>query len=890
MKKLLLTASIGLVAFASDAQSIMKAYGSPCVGVEMVFQFMGNCTVNYWTVNSGGTITYTSPDKKSIKVRYTIATTAFISANYMNCGSGTASYPPLAISSTVTPSITISATSPTSALRSCPINFTASIANGGTSPIVTWLRNGAAIGSGMSISYSSFNSGDVVQAQLTSNHPCMTTATVASNTISVTVTEITSHTLSGSSVCPGQVTSIYLSGSQPGVTYELVRNGSPTGLTQAGGGSFLRWDNQPAGTYTVTGRSCSTPITVGGPFTVSQINPGNVQISTSGPPVLCSGSPITLTASGGSSYVWRSGGITLSTATSFVLNPTQPTTVQLEGRESNCQTQVFSSIYIDVSASTAGGSTQAVQSGQAANTVCSGNFGLTSLVAGSYVGTIIKWEYSFNGTSYTNWGQAGQVTTTESCCMGQPGETIYVRAILKNGYCQEVPSSPTTYYWKPLPTAPAIPQTGRAETEFCQGTTEKFNSAAAEGTLTWFVTGVGNSIDQNGNVQWANDFSGLATVSVRTSNICGPSELASQPVTINASSQGGNAFSTSSQGSYLLVDSKDFGTSTVNGNRGNVLRWEYSNDQNIWINWGQEQRITTLTTCCIDKPGNSIWVRAISRNGQCPEQASYPVRYSWGDEDENFIRAYTSRIAISEKDSVYELSNQKTKVSLQSQYFDGLGRVTQAISKAASPDSQDLVEFHEYEAFGRELVKFLPYEATGSLGYIRSNPKNEQSAFYSLATGKEKVPHDLFPFAGSVVEASPLNRILKQGAPGAAWQPAAGVDHTVKTQYRFNKANEVLLWTLDAATGLVIVSSFSQLRYYSPNELRATVITDENGNEVSEFTDKLGRTILKRVQSGGSWAAKTYADTYYIYDDAGNLRVVVPPEAVANVRLITDVY
>jgi len=58
---------------------------------------------------------------------------------------------------------------------------------------------------------------------------------------------------------------------------------------------------------------------------------------------------------------------------------------------------------------------------------------------------------------------------------------------------------------------------------------------------------------------------------------------------------------------------------------------------------------------------------------------------------------------------------------------------------------------------------------------------------------------------------------------------------------------------------------------------------------VIEFIDKLQRTILKRVQAVTSpnlslYVAGEWADTYYIYDDFGNLRFVLPPEAIANIE------
>jgi hypothetical protein len=44
--------------------------------------------------------------------------------------------------------------------------------------------------------------------------------------------------------------------------------------------------------------------------------------------------------------------------------------------------------------------------------------------------------------------------------------------------------------------------------------------------------------------------------------------------------------------------------------------------------------------------------------------------------------------------------------------------------------------------------------------------------------------------------------------------------------------------------------------------------------------DKLGHTVCKKVQSGTTGGLPVYVSTYYVYNDIGNLAVVLPPEAV----------
>ena len=49
-------------------------------------------------------------------------------------------------------------------------------------------------------------------------------------------------------------------------------------------------------------------------------------------------------------------------------------------------------------------------------------------------------------------------------------------------------------------------------------------------------------------------------------------------------------------------------------------------------------------------------------------------------------------------------------------------------------------------------------------------------------------------------------------------------------------------------------------------------ITDEDGKQVKTFTDSQGRIVLKRQIGQGD-----YIDTYYVYNDLGDLRFVLSP-------------
>jgi hypothetical protein len=65
-------------------------------------------------------------------------------------------------------------------------------------------------------------------------------------------------------------------------------------------------------------------------------------------------------------------------------------------------------------------------------------------------------------------------------------------------------------------------------------------------------------------------------------------------------------------------------------------------------------------------------------------------------------------------------------------YFDGLGRALQSIGVNASPGGKDILLPTEYDEFGKETKKYLPYTVDGNNGLFRNNAISEQQSFYSL--------------------------------------------------------------------------------------------------------------------------------------------------------------
>ncbi|MDR6735528.1 DUF6443 domain-containing protein [Sphingobacterium sp. 2149] len=244
---------------------------------------------------------------------------------------------------------------------------------------------------------------------------------------------------------------------------------------------------------------------------------------------------------------------------------------------------------------------------------------------------------------------------------------------------------------------------------------------------------------------------------------------------------------------------------------------------------------------------------------------------------QNYIltRTFRDTVKLAQLGSLRTIGQENQSI----QYFDGLGRPSQTVQLMASPTYKDIIQHIEYDGFGRESTTYLPYGEKSGNGSFRSGAKTTQSDFYKDGIGWDaatvKTPN---PYAITVFENSPLNRVLEKGAPGAAWQPlpAPGTGHTVKTSYGTNTAmglDVVKLWTVTA-------SGASGTTNYSAGKLYRTTVRDENSvnttsrsGSVDEYKDFEGRVILKRV-----WESESKAlNTYYVYDDFGDLRYVIPP-------------
>ena len=193
-------------------------------------------------------------------------------------------------------------------------------------------------------------------------------------------------------------------------------------------------------------------------------------------------------------------------------------------------------------------------------------------------------------------------------------------------------------------------------------------------------------------------------------------------------------------------------------------------------------------------------------------------------------------------------------------YYDGLGRPVETVMKKASPGQKDMVTLQEYDTAGRPSHSYIPVPVTTTTGeYVApATMKSTSNSFYGDARGFEQ----------TVYESSPLNRIDKVYGLGAAWYSN---EKPVSTSRYTNSSTGELSCALYAVASN---TSLQRKGLYAAGELFVTKTTGEDGHISYTFTDKLGQVVLERVMNGSAMN-----DTYYVYDDFGDLRYVLPPAA-----------
>jgi len=254
---------------------------------------------------------------------------------------------------------------------------------------------------------------------------------------------------------------------------------------------------------------------------------------------------------------------------------------------------------------------------------------------------------------------------------------------------------------------------------------------------------------------------------------------------------------------------------------------------------------------------------------------------------ENYVQTTTYKTPVQNQTEINTLIDDQKLETIT--YYDGLGRPKQNIVKQAGGNHQDIVTPIIYDNLGRKLKSYLPYvnisqtASNANLNYRTTDLISEINSYYSNKFPEDINSSDPNPYFETVYENSPINRPLKQGAPGFDWKVGGNNDHTIKYDYLTNETNEVKHFSVSHPNNNKEQTELVYNGTYAANILYKTVVKDENwqpsqlhpkDHTAEEFKDQMQRLILERTYNEGQ-----PHDTYYVYDDYGNLSYVIPPLA-----------
>ena len=216
----------------------------------------------------------------------------------------------------------------------------------------------------------------------------------------------------------------------------------------------------------------------------------------------------------------------------------------------------------------------------------------------------------------------------------------------------------------------------------------------------------------------------------------------------------------------------------------------------------------------------------------------------------NYIKTTTAQIA-GITDTAQFAGKSSDEIMVAVSYFDALGRPNQNVLIEASPTKKHIVSPIIYDEYGRQSVSYLPYIVEFNSGVYQTNPVGTSvsgyitSPQYLFYQNQANVAHDVAPYSSVTYENSPLSRVIKQTAAGAAWQDVeqVGNDKSILLNYEANSVNEVVYFEL---TGTLPNSN----GYWPQEQLYKNSTTDEEGNNSIQFLEPRRESGFKKSKYG----------------------------------------
>ena len=226
------------------------------------------------------------------------------------------------------------------------------------------------------------------------------------------------------------------------------------------------------------------------------------------------------------------------------------------------------------------------------------------------------------------------------------------------------------------------------------------------------------------------------------------------------------------------------------------------------------------------------------------------------------------QLRIQERDaSFYDRTNPKTATT-NIKYQDGLGRAIQQVAVNVLPQEYSLVQSFEYDSLGRQSIQYRSLPILSDSKYKKNWKqflKNKYETSY-----KAETTYDEF------------NRISKQGSFGENY---AVNKHASTNQYGMNQ-DSIPSYKAD------LNSEDYQKKDYPKGTLYKTAVYFEGITNVS-YKNMNGQVVRKAAVRGMQTSDPDYGSaliTDYVYDDYGNLRAILPPQAKGDIGANNYVY
>lgn len=204
--------------------------------------------------------------------------------------------------------------------------------------------------------------------------------------------------------------------------------------------------------------------------------------------------------------------------------------------------------------------------------------------------------------------------------------------------------------------------------------------------------------------------------------------------------------------------------------------------------------------------------------------------------------------------NILEYTYHDSLYSVDQTLYDGLGRPTQQINHDVL-HSEDLITPIEYDPAGRVAKEYLPFaHETGNSE--TEDILSKQHLWYSKQHGDNRRYYVEKEFDGSPEDN--IKGIYKAGYPSTPFPSHA---HVLYTCRKINADDHVKKFSLDG-------SDVIHEGMHTPGTLLLKKTSGDGTITRDEFYDDQERLVASRTED---------LTTYYIYDDMGDLRYVIPP-------------